>query len=170
MLNIKNKANGLYIEPFISRLDSQMAFSWKVAIDVQPRSLTHAEWKGWPFPFTLALTLTYRGCSPKAPWMTWMNRADWDRMKQPFNDNCWSVQSLSDSEKGTGQAESFMIVWATNHSHFIPPSCSPLCHKCCFLSVNLGERKRSERPPTPPHPCKLTPSQASSALGPLSAR
>lgn len=50
-----------------------MAFSWKLAIDVGPRSLTHAEWKGWPFPFTLALTPTYRGCSPRLRgWPEWI--------------------------------------------------------------------------------------------------
>ena len=134
----------LYIEPFISRLDSQMAFSWKLAIDVQPRSLTHAEWKDWPFPFALALTPTSSGCSPRlSEWPEWIALIE-TGMKQPFNDNYWSVQSLSDSEKETRQAKPFMIVCVTNHSHFLPSSHSPLSHKCCFLSVNLPERKQSE--------------------------
>lgn len=84
---------------------------------------------------------------PEAPGMTWMNRADWDRTKQPFNDNYWPVQSRSDSEKETRQAKPFMIVCVTNHSHFIPFSCGSLSHKCRFLSVHLGGGGESQVKP-----------------------
>lgn len=39
---LKKQGNRRHIEPFVPRLGSLMAFSWKLAVDVQPRSLTVA--------------------------------------------------------------------------------------------------------------------------------
>lgn len=125
-----------------------MAFSWKLAIDVGPRSLTHAEWKGWPFPFTLALTPTYRGCSPRLRgWPEWIELIEtgWNSRLMVITGQASPALTLK--KKQDRQSHLWLFVSLTTVSHFIPFSCSPRSHKRRFLSVHLGGKGESQVKP-----------------------
>lgn len=129
------QGNRCHTEPFVPRLGSLMASSWKLAIAGLPRSLTVAEWKCRPYVFT-GYDPDLVWFQPKSLGVTRMNSSDWYRIKQQSK---WSLLVISfrpwlEKEK-TGKAIYYCLV--TNHSHPFPASCRSLGHECCLLSVNF---------------------------------